>query len=145
MNQPDSMESASGSSPETVQKWRNERGRETGGVVGGVILIGLGMAFLLDRLDLLPDERSFWPIIPILIGTAITLLARDWEGRKGGLIAIGIGFWLWATEAGWADLTWRSSWPLLLIGFGALAVVEALLGLGKPSTHESGTTKGEKS
>jgi hypothetical protein len=145
MNQPSSVESVGGSTQETVEKWRNERGRETGGVVGGVILIGLGMAFLLDRLDLLPDERSFWPIFPILIGSAITLTARDWEGRKGGVIAIGIGFWLWATEAGWADLSWRSSWPLLLIGFGALAVFEALLGLGKRGTHEGGTTKGNKS
>ena len=104
------------------------------GLIWGVVLIAIGSVFLLDRLDWLPDRPwSFWPLFPVLIGLGLTISARDWEGRKGGLITLGIGLWLWANEEGWGDLTWRSSWPLLLIGFGALSVFEALAGLGKRS------------
>lgn len=101
-----------------------------GGVVGGLVLLGLGVALLLAQFDLVARRLwSAWPLILIVLGVLKFAAARSWGRRKTGIVLVGIGFWIWASQDGWGGLTWRASWPLLLILFGGLAVVEAAFGL----------------
>ena len=55
------------------------------GWLGGVILIGIGIIFLLANLDLIDRETlhqlwKFWPLILIVLG--IRLLMRDEHGSR---------------------------------------------------------------
>jgi len=43
----------------------------SGLLIGGTILIGIGLLFLLINLDILPNMGKSWPIIIIVIGAAL--------------------------------------------------------------------------
>jgi putative Mn2+ efflux pump MntP len=49
-------------------------------LIGGCILIGFGLLFLLINLDILPSIAESWPIIIIIIGLA--LIIGGFAGRK---------------------------------------------------------------
>ena len=102
---------------------RNRPGRK---LVWGLFLIALGGAFLLDRLDAMdmPHVGEIWPAIFLAMG-AIHIVER----RLGsGLNFLMMGAWFFACEYGWMGLTYRNSWPLLLVGVGLSIVVGALVG-----------------
>lgn len=102
---------------------RNER--ERGSLVIGIIMIVLGSIFLIDRFTSVEFGdviRTWWPMF--VVGTGIAqLIARDsvWNG----LWLIAVGAWLQAVQFAWFDLTYRNSWPLLLIVLGAGMVVRS--------------------
>ena len=101
-----------------------------GGVVGGVVLVLLGGSLLLAQFDLVARRLwSAWPLILIVLGALKFASGRSWRRRKTGIELFAIGFWIWANQEGWGGLSWRTSWPLLLILFGGLAVVEAVFSL----------------
>ncbi len=53
---------------------RNEfRRRDRGPLIGGLIVFGLGVLFLLINLDLIPGWRVIWPIILIIVGAALII------------------------------------------------------------------------
>ena len=93
----------------------------------GVILTGIGVLFLLDRMDVADFGnviRDFWPCILILIGIP-QLFRRDkvWSG----LWLITLGAWMQVANLRLFGLTWATSWPLLLILVGAGLIVRALV------------------
>ncbi len=47
---------------------RNERG---GMLVGGIIVTGVGVLFLLAELGIIPQVRRMWPLFPIIVGVAL--------------------------------------------------------------------------
>lgn len=42
-----------------------------GMMIGGIIVLGVGILFLLQELDLIPDLSVLWPIFPIIVGLAL--------------------------------------------------------------------------
>jgi len=91
-----------------------------------MFLIALGVAFLLDRFDVidLPHVGQMWPAIFFALG-AIHIVER----RLGsGLNFLLMGAWFFACEYEWMGFTYRNSWPLLLVGIGLSIVVGALVG-----------------
>lgn len=102
------------------------------GLTGGVILIAVGLGFLLAEMDVF-DLRDFWrwgPLVIVALGAARVAGGRVWSEVKGGLQLLVVGGWLLATTQGFGDFDFRNSWPLLLIGFGAIAVAEAFVRQG---------------
>jgi hypothetical protein len=100
---------------------------DASGLFAGLLLIAIGSLFLLDRLgygDFHVIVHEYWPMILVLLG-----ITRLFNGRKpwGGIWLIVIGLWLQATTSHWYDLTFDTSWPLLVIAIGAVMVVRALL------------------
>lgn len=85
-------------------------------ILGPALLIGLGIIFLLNSLDILPWEIwaslwRFWPVILILIGLEI-MLRRTPQRRDGWsflgrmaipviLVAVLVGLAVAASQAGW--------------------------------------------
>lgn len=97
------------------------------GLVGGLILITLGAVFFLSQQGFWEFDglRHWWPLIVVAIGVG-KLLGGD-ERRGGGLWLIFVGSWLLANTNHWFGLTWRNSWPVMIIGVGVMLTGKALL------------------
>ena len=52
------------------KKMESER---RGMLIGGLITLGVGLIFLLINLDILPEMRDMWPMIPIIVGVALII------------------------------------------------------------------------
>lgn len=99
-------------------------------VILGIVAIGLGIAFLLDNLEIWEFRRviQFWPAVFILLG-----LVKLWDTSSpngyligGGLIILGVTMTL--HRLGIIYFSMRTMWPLVLIALGALVVYKALTG-----------------
>jgi di/tricarboxylate transporter len=110
-----------------------------GRVTGGVILLGVGILMLLDRTRVIAGHAS--QLIPgfvlILIGAVQMIEPREC-GRRGGpfrgLWPILIGVWLLVNAVELWGLTYRTSWPLLIVAMGVLMVAREML----PRARRSG-------
>jgi hypothetical protein len=96
-------------------------------LINGLLLIGVGVLFLLDRLrvedfgDLL---RTYWPCVIILFGVS-HLMRR--ESIWSGAWLILIGAWLQLVRLHTFGLTYSNSWPLIMIASGAGITLRALV------------------
>ena len=83
-------------------------------LVSGLVLIGIGVAFLVG--DFGRIVHNWWPMFIVLVGVSRLFGRRSlWSG----LWLIAIGAWLQAVRLHLFDLSFRNSWPLLLIVIGA--------------------------
>jgi len=110
---------------------------DTGSLLAGILLIAIGTMFMLDRMgyaDLHHVLHNYWPMFLVAFGVSRFLRRQKaWSGVS----LIVIGLWLQATTLHWWDLTFDSSWPLLLIGFGAVMVARTLTGLLRGDSTEA--------
>ena len=96
----------------------NRRHIDTDGVFWGLLLMTGGIALLLQRFGIVDlwRTRTFWPLIIVVIGMSKLIHRRSvWSG----LWMIAVGAWLQAVTLHLYDLTYGSSWPLLLVVLGA--------------------------
>ena len=106
---------------------------DRGALFFGLVLITGGTLLLLDRLgfaDFGYVAGHWWPMIIIGIGVSKVLNGLVWNG----LWLMTIGLWLQATVMRLFGLTFRSSWPLLLIALGAGIIVRTIV---ETSRHEA--------
>ena len=102
--------------------YRNHRGT----LVTGLILIGIGTISLLDRFDIADfgDIISmWWPMIIVLVGVRKLFQPRT---MWAGLWLVAIGTWLQFVRFHVFGMTFRTSWPFLLIALGAGITLRAL-------------------
>lgn len=88
------------------------------GIFWGLLLMTGGVALLLHRFGIVDlwGTRTFWPLIIVVIGISKLIHRRSvWSG----LWMIAVGAWLQAVTLHLYDLTYGSSWPLLLVVLGA--------------------------
>ena len=52
---------------------KKKQDNRSGLLIGGSIMIGIGLVFLLINLDVLPHMSDSWPIIIIVIGIALII------------------------------------------------------------------------
>ena len=98
---------------------------DTGALAAGLGLVALGLLFLFDRLQIADVHdllRHYWPLIIVFIGVVHLLRGRVWHG----LWLIVVGLWLQITALHLFGLTFRSSWPLLLIALGAGMILRTI-------------------
>lgn len=85
----------------------------------GAMIILIGTIFLLDRIEVVDFGdvvRHYWALIFVLIGLPQLFKRKTvWSG----LWLITIGAWLQMVHLGLFDMTYRNSWPILLIVLGA--------------------------
>ena len=127
---------------------RSLRTVRPGAVAGGLILLALGVAMLLDATGAVDIHlrHSIGPIVLIVMGTMMMLgeggvvwgrRVRDANGevrmkvrKRGGATSgvwlIGVGAWLLASQSHLLGLTFANSWPLFIILSGLIAVIRGI-------------------
>jgi hypothetical protein len=102
------------------EDWRFKR--NIPGIVPALVVIGIGVLFLLNNLNIfyMHDIWRFWPVILIAAGLAKMVDSPYSNGKLTGGILIGVGGLFLADTMGLLDLSWRDFWPLVLIGAGLL-------------------------
>jgi hypothetical protein len=109
-----------------MSKTEIARNRKTGQLVAGLILLLVGLALTLETLGLIRgfSNRDFWPLIPVGFGLVRVLRPPDGQTARSGIMILLFGLWLFAAENGL--ISYRATWPLLVIGFGANLVWQAV-------------------
>lgn len=110
---------------------------DRGKLVGGVILIALGVVFLLDRIGVAEFSdvfRRYWPMVLVLIG--LPKIFRR-ETFWSGIWLITLGVWLQMVRLHLFGLTFRTSWPLLLIALGAGIIIRTFIESAVPEENEN--------
>jgi len=97
-------------------------------VVLGLLVIAMGLLFLLDNLGFVDMHRafSFWPMLFVIVGTVKLCDTRTQGGTLLGAGMVGIGILLMLDRMDIIDFSWRTIWPLVLIGLGGFLVAKAV-------------------
>ena len=53
-----------------------------GMVIGGLIVLGLGVVFLLANLEIIPDFGTMWPLMLVVVGIALLIGAVVKKEKK---------------------------------------------------------------
>ena len=113
---------------------KSPSGEPWSGLIGGLVLIAVGFVFLMSKLDVV-DDRVLWRNLPwfvMLVLGGTRLLAPGRQRVRSGLTMMLIGTWGLVSTHGWGGLAWGSSWPLLLIGFGLLILLDGVIERQRP-------------
>ena len=107
-------------------------------VVWGLFLIGLGIVFLLGKLDVidLHHWKTWWPAMMIVFGLAWIISPGRPRQIASGVTFILIGIWFYACMEHWYGLHFRNAWPLLVVVAGLEMVLTALLDRIEPTVKE---------
>ena len=103
--------------------YRNSR------VLWGILLIGLGLMFLLDRFDIVEveDLLDYWPFVLVAIGINRMVGYSTARNFTTGFFLVFLGLWLFAVLRGVFGITLENSWPFLLIAAGVGMVLHPLV------------------
>ena len=98
-------------------------------VVWGLILILVGGAVLLDRLGYMDVESlwRYWPLLLVAVGINQTIGYPSPKEFGGGLWLVFIGLWLFAVFEHLFGLTFRNSWPLVILAWGVKLVLDPFI------------------
>lgn len=97
-------------------------------VLWGLLLVGLGVAFLLDQMNIV-DILDFWHYAPLLLvvaGINQTIGYPSAAEFAKGLWNVFIGLWLFAVLEGLFGLTFKNSWPLFIIISGITMAIRPI-------------------
>jgi len=110
-----------GTDPYSAQRQRRQ-------IIWGVTLIAFGVAYLLQRDDDAAVARlwQYWPWVLVAFGINNMLPPTDGRRCVDGLSQVLFGAWFYVTMEGWWGLTFRNSWPLLIIVGGLGMVLQPL-------------------
>ncbi len=99
-------------------------------VILGAFVIGMGVLFLLDNLDIWDFRRaiSFWPAVFILFGVVKLIDSDSSKGKLLGSVLIGIGVALTLGRMGYLSIDLHEMWPLLIILAGGAVIYKAIAG-----------------
>jgi len=121
----------------------NERPRiPVGKLVVGIVLLSLGVAMLLDRIDAWEFGTlwRYWPLILIAIGLANAYEAFRRRQGDGSYFLLGAGLWMLAGSFHLFGLTYSSAFPIGIIVVGLGAVVHAIIDV-PPAAKENGNER----
>ena len=91
-------------------------------LIPAIIVIGIGVLFLLNNLNILyfSEWVRYWPVILIAIGLVKLVDADTPGGHAGGAILVGLGGIFLVQSLGYWNVALHDLWPLILIGAGLL-------------------------
>ncbi|WP_036166057.1 LiaI-LiaF-like domain-containing protein [Massilia sp. 9096] len=97
-------------------------------VLWGLLLVGLGTAFLLDQMHII-EITDYWhyaPLLLVLAGINQTIGYPSAGEFSRGLWNVFIGLYLFAVLEGLFGLTWSNSWPLFIIISGVTMAIRPI-------------------
>jgi hypothetical protein len=103
-------------------RWRSDR------LFFGSLLIGVGVLLLLVQMDLFPRAVlwRYWPMILVGIGLVKLIGYGTGKERRDGFWFLVIGAWLQISMENLFDLSFRDSWPMLLVAWGISMIWEGM-------------------
>jgi predicted membrane protein len=112
---------------------RSRRGKpmsRQGQVILGLMVIGMGLLFLLDNLNIWNFNRAlqFWPMVLIIVGVVKLFDTKSANGYFLGAVLILVGVSMILGRMGLIYFSWRAIWPLLLIAAGGAVLYKAVTG-----------------
>lgn len=121
------------------------RRRSYSQVTIGLIFMAAGLLIFLDRIGTieLGDLSRLWPLILIAIGASRFLGSREDRGLGTGLWLILTGLWFLGVNYDFMGMSYRNSWPLLLVLVGVSMVWRALFdrGRARPAGGDGGEAR----
>ena len=106
----------------------NNTNRATSQVVLGLLVVGMGVLFLLDNLDILNFRHAigFWPLVFVVAGCAALFGNGPRSGNYMGGVLIAIGLLMILGRMGYFYISWGTLWPLVMIALGGLVLYRSL-------------------
>jgi hypothetical protein len=106
----------------------NDTNRAANQVVLGLLVVGMGILFLLDNLDILNVRHAigFWPLFFIVAGCAALLGNGPRSGNYMGGVLIAVGVLMALGRMGFFYISWSTLWPLVMIALGGLVLFRSL-------------------
>jgi predicted membrane protein len=109
------------------------------GVFFSLLIIGVGVIFLLDQMNIVSAHyvfSYFWPAIFIFLGLD-SLVFNRCAGRTGGVFLTVVGTVLLLGNLGYLHFRWTIIWPFILIYWGLWMLIKSLRhNLGKQNEPE---------
>jgi predicted membrane protein len=104
--------------------------RASSQVVIGLLVVAFGVLFLLDNLNIiyLRHVIFFWPLAFVASGLVALFSDGPRSGRITGIVLIAIGVAMTMNRLGYYFISWRTFWPLVMIGLGGLILYRTLGG-----------------
>lgn len=99
-------------------------------VVIGLLVMAFGVLFLLDNLNIiyLRHVIFFWPLAFVASGLVALCSDGPRSGRITGIVLIAIGLAMTLNRLGYVFISWRTFWPLVMIGLGGLILYRTVGG-----------------
>ena len=108
-----------------------------GALFTGIVLIIMGVVFMLEQFDVVGFGEImslYWPMIIVFLGASkLFNRATVWSG----LWLISIGAWMQSARLNLFGMTFSSSWPLLMILFGAGVIARAIVEMRRPREEKN--------
>jgi hypothetical protein len=95
----------------------------------GLLLIGAGVLFFLDRVELFYVESiwQYWPFLFVLSGLNRLIAAPTANDVLRGLWSAFLGLWLFVSLQHVWGMSFQETWPALLIAWGVSLVLKPFL------------------
>ena len=126
------------------EDWRGKS--SVPGILPALVVIGIGVLFLLNNLNIffMHDVWRYWPAILIAVGLVKMVDSPTSNGRVTGGVLVVVGGLFLADTLGFLTLSWRDFWPLVLIGAGLLMLWSRLSPpwVGIPNNHPAAADDG---
>ena len=106
----------------------NNTNRASSQVVLGLLVVGMGVLFLLDNLDILNFRHAigFWPLVFIVAGCAALFGNGPRSGNYLGAVLLAVGLLMILGRMGYFFISWSTLWPLVMIALGGLVLYRSL-------------------
>lgn len=119
----------------------NNTNRASSQVVLGLLVVGMGVLFLLDNLDILNFRHAigFWPLAFIIAGCVALFGNGSRSSNYMGGVLVAIGVLMIAGRMGFFYISWGTLWPLVMIALGGLVLFRSL---GPGRVARPGTAEG---
>jgi hypothetical protein len=112
-------------------EWRKQ-------LMWGLVLVIVGVTFALDQMDVI-DIRGvwhYWPLLIVISGINKMIGYPTAKHFSSALWMVFIGLWLFAVLDHMFGLTFRNSWPFLIIACGVSMIIEPIIKKRFPSYEE---------
>jgi hypothetical protein len=105
-----------------------ERNKKVTAAVFGVMLIGIGVLFLLDNLEIYDagQLRDYWPVLLIGLGLPSLIAPKDAGDAPWGVVTLAAGTFFLLRNLDVIDWSLRDIWPLFLVLAGVALIVRSL-------------------
>ncbi len=121
---------------DTSYEWRRQ-------FMWGLLLIVVGVTIFLDQMDLI-EIRSVWhyaPLLLVVFGINKMIGYPTAKHFTNGLWEVFIGLWLFAVFEDMYGLTFRNSWPFVIIASGISMILEPIIKKRFAPNEELGNEK----